>query len=235
MLALTDQRWLIFEEEEDESVSVSEAAFDDTLLVELTEILLFGQLEIGFASGGEAQSSAVQFNTSMDKPYREAVQLVLNGIQRLLPLAHDADSGQAALSLSEWPLKVRNDILKSVPQGRRVLFATHWPAVRSSAGYRRELAPAAALVITESEIILVAEPSAGHLFKPRKDKKFGRIVTYFPLARLAQHRISHHEQFRLLELEAHASHGGEKLQIMFPSSHESEVSELMDRALATTG
>jgi len=110
MLALTDQRWLIFEEEEDESVSVSEVPFDDTLLVELTEILLFGQLEIGFASGGEAQSSAVQFNTSMDKPYREAVQLALNGIQRLLPLPHDADSGQAALSLSEWPLKVRNSV-----------------------------------------------------------------------------------------------------------------------------
>jgi len=233
VLAVTDQRWLIFEGEEDESVSVSEAAFDDTLLVELTEILLFGRLKIDFASGGEAQSSAVQFNTSMDKLYREAVQLVLNGIERPLPLTHDADSGQTTLSLPEWPLKFRNYILESVSQGRRVLFATHWPAV--SAGFRRELAPAAAFVITESEIILVADPPAGHLFEPREDNKYGRIVTYFPLVRLAQHRISRHEQFSLLELEAHASHGGEKLQIMFPSSHESEVSELIDRALAAAG
>jgi len=232
VLAITDQQWLIVEQASDGDAIVNGAPFGDTLLVELTEVLLFGRLRIDSASDGAARSSAVHFNTAMDKLYHEAAQLVLRGIEGLSLSAHDYEP--ATLSPPpDWPLKFRNDISKIVPPGRRLLFSAHWPAV--NAGFRRELAPAAALAITESEIILVADPPAGYLFVPQEDTKYGRVVTYFPLARLAQRRIVHHEQFSFLELEAYASHGGEKLQIMFPSSHESQVSDLMDHTFAAAG
>ena len=232
VLAVADQRWVIVEDEGDSNSRASEAAFEDTLLLELTDVLLFGQLKIDFASRGETRSTAVQFNTSMDKLYHEAVHVVLNGIEGLAPFAEHSDR-EPVSPPSDWPLKFHNDIPKVIPPGRQLLSAVAWPAV--NAGFRRELAPAAALAVTETEIILVADPPAGHMFVPQEDNKYGRVVTYFPLARLAQHRIVHHEQFSLLELEVHASHGEEKLQIIFPASHESQVSDLMDHALSATG
>ena len=45
-----------------------------------------------------------------------------------------------------------------MPKGRRLLFATHWPALIG--GFRRELAPAAALALTERELILVSDEKA---------------------------------------------------------------------------
>ena len=233
VLAVADQRWVIVEDQADGSSRVSQAAFEDTLLLELTEVLLFGRLKIDFASNGETRSSTAQFNTSMDKLYQEAVEVVLNGMEGLSPFAQHFVRGRSPGSpSSDWPLKFKNDILKVIPHGRQLLAAAAWPAV--NAGFRRELAPAAALAVTETEMILVSDPPAGHWFVAQEDNKYGRVVTYFPLARLGQHRIVHHEQFGVLELEVRASHGGEKLQIIFPSSHESEVSDLMDLTFTAT-
>jgi hypothetical protein len=46
LLAVTDRRWLIVYENADESTTVAESSFTDTLLVELTTILLYGQLSV---------------------------------------------------------------------------------------------------------------------------------------------------------------------------------------------
>ena len=117
-----------------------------------------------------------------------------------------------------------------MPKGRRLLFATHWPALIG--GFRRELAPAAALALTERELILVSDEKAPGWFSRREASKYGYVVTYFPRVRLAQHRISHLAKFALLELETHTTHGSEALQIMLPLQHESEVVECMDHASA---
>jgi hypothetical protein len=231
VLAITDQQWLLIEETSDGNAIVNEAAFEETLLVELTEILLFGQLKIDYAADGDARSSAVHFNSAMDKLYHEAAHLLLNGISGLSS-AFDREA-TSPWPPADWPVKFRNDISKIVPQGARLVECTYWPAV--NAGFRRELAPAAGLVLTENEIILAADPPAGHLFVPRDDNKYGRVATYFPLVRLGQHRIIEHEKFNILELETHASHGSERLQIIFPSSHMSQVSDLMDRVFAAVG
>ncbi|MFZ0709249.1 MAG: hypothetical protein WAM53_04345, partial [Terrimicrobiaceae bacterium] len=55
-LAVTDQRWVIVAEEQPGVASVSGAAFDETLLAEFTEILLFGELKIHFALDGKPNS-----------------------------------------------------------------------------------------------------------------------------------------------------------------------------------
>ncbi|HEY5777855.1 MAG TPA: hypothetical protein VIT00_03910 [Terrimicrobiaceae bacterium] len=59
VLAITDQQWLIVEQASDGDAIVNGAPFGDTLLVELTEVLLFGRLRIDSASDGAARSGAV--------------------------------------------------------------------------------------------------------------------------------------------------------------------------------
>ncbi|MGA7904830.1 MAG: hypothetical protein WCA06_19540 [Terrimicrobiaceae bacterium] len=57
--------------------------------------------------------------------------------------------------------------------------------------------------------------------------KYGGIITYFPLARLADFHVG--ASFGVLALYVHASHGGERLEILFPSDHEGAVSKAMER------
>jgi hypothetical protein len=54
VLAVTDQRWLIVAEVRPGVARVNGAAFDETLLLEFTEILLFGELKIPLCVRREA-------------------------------------------------------------------------------------------------------------------------------------------------------------------------------------
>jgi hypothetical protein len=83
VLAVTDQRWLIVAETHPNVAEVEGATFDDTLLVEFTEILLYGELRIHFALDGKPHSTAAHFNTVTDGYYRE-VPTVLDGIEAIL-------------------------------------------------------------------------------------------------------------------------------------------------------
>jgi hypothetical protein len=232
VLAVTDQRWLIVAEVRPGIARVTDAAFDETLLVEFTEILLFGELKIHFALDEKPHSSAAHFNTVTDGYYREATQLLLECIEGRSPVANGEASSYAAALLSDLPLKFRNAVLEYVPQGRQILFTTHWPTLIG--GFRRELAPAAVLALTERELMLITEDKPRRWFESQKGPKHANIATYLPLARLAQHRFGRHPKFCLLELETHVSRGGEVFEIMFPSEHESKVAECMERAAAVT-
>jgi hypothetical protein len=233
VLALTDQRWLIVEEVQSGVTKVSGAAFDETLLIEFTEILLFGELKIHFALDGIPRSSAARFNTVTDGYYREAAQLLLDHIEERSPLASGEASSYTAGLLSALPFKFKNDVLQYVPQGRQILFTTHWPTLIG--GFRRELAPAAVLALTERELMLITEDKPRRWFESKKTPKYATIATYLPLARLAQHRFGRHPKFCLLELETHVRHGGEVFEIMFPLENEAKVGELMERAAEVRG
>jgi hypothetical protein len=80
LLALTDRRWLVVSDDADGRAALAGSAFDDTLLVELTEILLHGQLKIDYVAGVTAQSYAIEFQAVSDNVYREAVRLVVRGV-----------------------------------------------------------------------------------------------------------------------------------------------------------
>ncbi len=229
-LAVTDQRWVIVAEKQPGVASVSGAAFDETLLAEFTEILLFGELKIHFALDGKPHSGAAHFNTVTDGYYREATQFLLDGIEAGSPMVSGEASSYAAQLLSDLPMKFRNAVLEYVPQGRQILFTTHWPTLVG--GFRRELAPAAVLALTERELILITEDKPRRWFESKSGPKYANIATYLPLARLATHRIGRHPKFCLLELETHVSRGAEVLEIMFPLENESKVAECMERVTA---
>ena len=92
LLTLTDRRWLLVADDEQGEADVVECDFDDTLLVELTKILLFGQLKIDFVAGGSVEACVIEFNTVTDKLYRQAAHQILRGIE-----------GGRSASLSEEP------------------------------------------------------------------------------------------------------------------------------------
>jgi len=225
VLVVTDDGWLVASENQDGGISVEQCKFNDTLFLELTSIVLSGQLKIDFASTGTSYSAVVRFSTAEERLYREAIDLVLDGIDRTRASQSEIDRGAAEM-LKEWPLKFRNEVLDYLPKGQRLLAATQWPAILG--GFRRELAPAGALLVTERELVLIADEEAPDWYHGEW-AKHGGIITYFPLARLADFHVGQQDRFGVLALHVHASHGGERLEILFPSDHEGAISKAMEQ------
>ena len=232
VLAVTDSCWLVASENEEGGASVEKSNFSDTLFLELTSRLLSGRLRICFATVGTSYPAAIMFDTVGEELYREAIDLMLDGIDQTV--APSTENVGDAVSIPEtWPLKFRTEAERYRPKGQRLLAATHWPAIFD--GFERELAPAGALLVTERELVLISEENASPRQHSGDLHEFGGIITYFPLVRLADFHVSHHERFGVLALEVHATHGGEKLEIIFPSDRERAVSEAMNRRALRKG
>jgi hypothetical protein len=80
VLCVTDMQWFIVLSQKDGSATINQSSYDRTLFVELTIILLHGQLRIDFVLDGKARSAACQFNTVMERAYVKAIQDILNAI-----------------------------------------------------------------------------------------------------------------------------------------------------------
>jgi hypothetical protein len=227
VLAVTNNGWLVASVAEEGGVSAEKCNFSDTLFLELASILLLGQLKIYFAAVGTTYSAIMRFDTVGEDLYREAIYLMLNGIdQKPAPAAYN-DPDTASIS-EAWPIQFRNEAQRYRPKGQRLLAATQWPAVIG--GFQRELSPAGALLVTRRELVLISEEKTSPRQYAGDLHKFGGIITYFPLARLGDFHVSHHERFGVLALQVHATHGGETLEIIFPSDHEKAVSAAMEQA-----
>ena len=226
VLAIVDNGWLVATEEEN-SVEVEKCSVSDTLFLELTSILLSGELKIYFASVGSCYPAVIQFNTVWESLYREAAGLILDGIDETVVLLPEAD---VVSGFEKWPMKFRLEAERYRPKGRRLLAATRWPAV--TGGFERELSPAGVLLVTERELVLISEQRTSPRQHVGDLHKFGGIITYFPLLRLSDFHINHHGRFGVLALQVHATHGGETLEVVFPAYREKALAKAMQRALA---
>jgi hypothetical protein len=226
VLAVTEDNWLVASENEDGSISVDKCSLADTLFLELMSTLLWGRLKIDYASVGSSYAATVQFHTLGEELYREAIRCMLDGINRVtVPAAEE--SRDAAALVQTWPPHFRNEVQRYRSGGQRLLAAVQWPAI--IAGFRRELAPAGALLVTECDLVLMTEDKAPSSMQAAA-QKFGGTTTYFPLRRMVDYHVGHQERFSILALEVHARHGGEKLEIIFPSGHEKSVRKAMEQA-----
>lgn len=226
VLAVLHDGWLVATEEED-GVSVEKSTFDETLCLELTSILLAGELKIFFASVGQPYLATIPFNTVREALYLEAINLILNGIDHspsFKPLVDDRPEP----ILETWPMKFRVNAQRYRPASQSLITATRWNAV--TGGFERNLSPAGALLVTDRTLMSISEqqPAA----RPGSLQKFGGIVTYFPMVRLSDFHISHHGRFGVLALLLQASHGQEKLEILFPSDREKAVVNTVQWAFA---
>jgi hypothetical protein len=223
VLAVLDNRWLVATEEGD-GVKVEEASFFDTLFLELTSILLSGELRIYFAAVGTYYAATFPFNTVGEEVYREAIGFILDGIDQKKSTAYDGNDS----ILRTWPLKFRLEAERYRPKGQRLVTATRW--ISPDGELDDALCPSGALLITERELVFIAEQKAFPRQHVGDLHRFGGIITYFPLIRLSDFHISHHGHFGVLALLIHAAHGSEKLEIAFPSEREKAVQKTMQFA-----
>ncbi len=127
VLAVTDSGWLVASETEGGGASIEKSNFSDTLFLELTSILLSGRLRICFATVGTSYSATMTFDTVGEELYREAIDLMLNGIDQTVTPPAENDGG-ATSRIEAWPLKFRTEAERYRPKGRRFLAATQWSA-----------------------------------------------------------------------------------------------------------
>ena len=228
LLALTDERWLVILEEESEP-SVAHATFDDTLLVELSIILLSGQLKLDYVKEGTSVPIALQFDIVSKRNYFEAVKSLLAGMEAC-PVGTAGKIIDPGQDIENWPFKFRNIAAEYLPREGRLRSGVYWETIYG--GFGREIAPAGALICTEQELVLVAEEKAP-IWQSREERhdKYGEIITYFPLRCLADWRIVEQHQFDILSLEVHAKHGGEQLKVIFPPEQREGIKALMEKCL----
>ncbi len=239
VLAVTNNGWLVASETEGGSAAVEKSDFSDTLFLELKSILLSGQLRISFAAVDKSHFVMIKFETVEDQYYREAIDLILAGIDPALSGVAEKDRNEASM-FEGWPMKVRSEAQRYWPRGQRFLAAIQWPAVFG--GPQGELAPAGALLITERELVVISEEKefaaesraeAPSALEPKEI--FGGIVTFVPRVRLRDFHVSHQENFGVLALQVYATHGGEKLEVSFPPDNEKAVSKAMEQMLLSKG
>jgi hypothetical protein len=239
VLAVTNNGWLVASETEGGGAAVEKSNFSDTLFLELKSILLLGQLKISFAAVDKSYSVTIKFETVEDEIYREAIDLILAGIDPRLTGAAEKDRSEASM-FEGWPMKVRNEAQRYWPRGQRFLAAMQWPAVFGKS--QEELAPAGALLVTERELVVISEEKEFSTERPAEARPaeeskaiFGGIITFVPRVRLKDFHVSHQEGSGVLALQVHAAHGGEELRVLFPPDDEKAVSKAMEQMLVSGG
>jgi hypothetical protein len=171
VLCVTDRRWLVLLGQNDGRITVDEAVYDTTLLVELTIILLYGQVKIHFVANretGRRHFTLIQLCSGPTPAQFRSFWTRLTG--RSMPRRSPMISG--------WPLKFRNFAIIYVPEKSQLLDGVCWKEIRGS--FNRELGPAAALVLTDRHIVLIAEEKGTGWFQIRQQAKHGAVMTYFP-------------------------------------------------------
>jgi hypothetical protein len=232
VLGVTDTGWFVALATEDGGVALEKSDFTDTLFLELTPVLLECELRIFFAAEDTPRSVAIRFDTVGEDLYREAIDLILAGIDPKITASPEQAPRNDDSLLEAWPLKFRNEARLFWPGGQRLLGAIHWPAVFDES--RRQLAPACALLTTERELVVISDEkksSEEPLPADELEESFAGIITFIPRVRLAEFQVSRQEQVGVLTLQLKAVHGGEKLEYAFPSDNETAVSKAMEQML----
>lgn len=234
LLAVTSCGWVLALDDSDPGcVRTLECGFDNTLLIELTELALDGHLRIDYLTDGRPMTAAAGFNTVMSALYRDAADMILAGVDGADYINTRAEeAAEAAHWLCNWPMKFSRAVLDNLRAGRRLLDAVHWPAVY--AGFGRELAPAAALAATARELLLISEERRPSWDHDGSHAKVGTVTTCFPLSRLGSSHVASHGEVGVLELQMHAANGGEVLKVLFPADHEPALQQVMDRVSRRT-
>jgi hypothetical protein len=229
IFCVTDRQWLIVREskKQGDRVGLKSAVYADTLLIELTDILLYGQLKLDYAFADGSESSACHFNAAFTNLYTNAIQRVLNFIDEIREPALERDV-KIRTYLEAWPHKFRNLGWDFLPPGSSLLDALHWPTILGR--FQLELGPALALFLTDRHIVCLAEERSRSWFVKRDHINHGVIVTYFPRSRVSGFRIEKRNRFHVLELQASGAHGSQRLQIRFPPECQERLAGLVSKA-----
>jgi hypothetical protein len=221
VVALTADRWLMAWEDEG-AVETEADHIEDLLSLELTCILLYGQLNVDSVKDGQYQASAVQFNTVAEHRYSELIRLALTR------LAGSAGEGsflqENGERLRDYPLKFRNAGVLYLPPGERVLQSVCWD--RLFGGFRRELVPATEVIRTERYLVIIAEEKTRGWFV-KKETPYGEIIRYIPQRHLGKVAWEGGSRTGRALLEVRNAHGCETLEIDAPLDKSESLTALL--------
>ena len=232
VLAVTNDGWIVVAESKEGETTITRSDFAHTLFVELTIILLYGAMRIDFVVGGYAESVQIRFNTVMEDLYRDAVQVLLDGIDGVT-MPTPVDRKEIDPIVNPLPLKFCNAVLGFAPAGRRLLAVTHWPAAMGGRyrWFERELAPEAALVLADRELLVISEQKSWSWLRRGRPTKFGNIIDFCPLSRLITFQITEHNACDSCDLDVRTPDGGEKITFGFPHNQQNTVLQFMKRVV----
>lgn len=229
LLAVLDHEWIFVTTSDDQSETpVVRCRFSDTLLLEITEILLYGKLRFDFVCEGRVRSVAARYNTVMEGLFETALQLILNGMDGVFDI-EPVSPREITPGLEMLPLKFANAVMRFLPMGQTPRSIVYWPSVCDSKMkiLHRELTPETVLVLTDRELICISEEKDRGGFKVAQTAKFGAVATHCLLSRVEEIKLSEREPLDMLDVLLKAGDGREKLKFGFPPEIEIEVSDLV--------
>jgi hypothetical protein len=227
VFCVMDRRWLAVLRRPDGSIILDSAPFDCTLLVELTIVLLHGGLKIDFAKNGEGRSMVLHFNTTMERLYSAAIRDILDGIDKAHSVGTPLDLNSRSM-LQHWPIKFQNFAVIYMPRGSQLVAAVHWGTLRGLFG--REIAPSAALLLSDRHIVLIIEEQSFRRFGFGHDAKYGGIISYIPRQRFVRHEVVEQRRANILGLELRVGEVTKKLELLVPIEKRTEVLGLIPQA-----
>jgi hypothetical protein len=231
-LAITEDRWSVVSALGKDDVSLATAIFEETLLIELTLILLYGRLKLDYLHDGQAAAVNVFFNTVRERYYSTVVGWMLNSMEQEDFGAEKRIKEHLAV-VQKWPFKFRNIAALNVPPGRQLKTGACWGTILG--GFNRELAPASALVLTDAELIFIAEEKSTRWWSLRPEEhKYGEIITYLPLRHLDAFEIIEQHRYSILSLYVRAAGGTEQLDFPMANDQQDEVRKILSQVTKET-
>lgn len=224
VVAILDDEWVVAVYGLGGEPEVHRCNFAATLLVELSEILLYGRLRLSFVEHGRVSTIEIYFNTVTDWLYREALELLLpgtgNGRQETGDVAHNSDRAIEAL-----PIKFRNGIHRYLPAGEEVRDFVYWQATveRRWLLFLRERVPQGVLLLTNTQLLLISEERAWWRGKWSESAKYGYVVTYCPLSRIADIQLRAHQAHSVVDVNVCAGRQCLGFKIDFPPDRKAAV------------
>jgi len=224
VLCVTDRQWVIVHDARRNGVVVKQAHYVNTLFIELVIVLLYGRLKIDFAKDDRAESAECYFNTVMEPMFSGVIETVLNRIDGLKDPPKGRDS-EILKHFRGWSFKFQNYGQDYLLPGCRLSASLYWPTVFGF--FRRELAAAGALLLTDRHLVIIAEERSSFWFRPRDETKYGAAITYFPCSRILGFVIHKYRRINILELTVHGGHGAEQFQVPFPMEETERITSLL--------
>lgn len=176
VFALTDSRWILVARTAD-GTRTTTAPFSAAAVIELTMILLGGQLRIDSAGG--AACCAVGFNMVSIELFREALFIVLASVAPAN--AGTVRGGNIEAELAVLSFKFRTALQEQIPPGLGLRDVRNWTSEVSPFArllFMKPAAPGGVLAVTDTCLCVITDPPAGKEKQYKGKSPHGKIATY---------------------------------------------------------
>lgn len=229
-LAITSSHFIFAELPDGLSIRSVRCELSTVLLVELATLLLYGHLRIDYVERTIRHTVAMEYNSVSHELYRRAVYLILANAFPACDILKRPEPNNA-FDLVSCPAPIRKAAEFAMLPGTPPQEGVWWSSIRS--GFGHELAPAGIVLARDNRITIITLEQSGPWDRVRAEPTFGIIATYLPVDRIAKITSHRTPTLTILDLNMHARHGGEVIQLAIPPDREEAVSSLIKNTLSS--